>query len=126
MVFELRSLVFLTRLLFPLTVKAHAYRVLVVHSYSQEYAWTKHQHAGFIETLNIHLAHPVLYSTEYLDTKRRGLTPAYEQAFMRYLGVKYQDYLPDLIYVIDDNALRFARDALTERFPGIPVIFSNG
>ncbi len=100
-------------------------QVFVLHSYSQEYPWTRDQHEGFIQTLMSGLSQPPVISTEYLDTKRRQFDQAYAEKFSAYLEYKYANYRPDLVYVTDDNALRFALSSLEEIFPGVPVIFSG-
>ena len=99
--------------------------IFILHSYSQEYPWTRSQHQGFISTLNSNKKTRKQISTEYLDTKRKSYTPEYIKHFTNYLRVKYADYKPDLIYVSDDNATQFALNELTHIFPATPVIFSG-
>lgn len=101
--------------------------VLILHSYSQEYPWTKQQHIGFTskmqdkdKTVNIH--------TEYLDTKRLTLTPKYVDTFIGYLKFKYENITPNLIYVTDDNALNFIYHNYSKLYPNatnIPIFFSG-
>jgi|GEM_PF-5775548 len=100
-------------------------RIFILHSYSQEYAWTKSQHQGFIRTLESDPGINTEVSTEYLDTKRRSYDPAYASNLARHLGLKYKGYMPAAIYVSDDDALLFARDYLTTIFPGSPIFFSG-
>ena len=101
------------------------YQVLVVHAYSQEYPWTKSQHQGFVDRFI--QASPISgsISTEYLDTKRRPYNSEYAAQFSRYIEAKYRGYIPDVIYVTDDNGYLFARDYLLNLFPDTPVIFSG-
>jgi signal transduction histidine kinase/ActR/RegA family two-component response regulator len=99
--------------------------LFVLHSYSQEYPWSQSQHQGFIQTIAEDPAINVAVSTEYLDTKRRSYDAAYAADLARHLRLKYSDYKPVAIYVTDDNALLFARDYLTDIFPGVPVFFSG-
>lgn len=99
--------------------------VLVLHSYSQEYPWTKGQHQGFVEALTSDSSRTYTFSTEYLDTKRAGFSPAYADMMAKYLRQKYQGYQPVAIYVTDDNALVFALYRLSLIFPGVPVFFSG-
>jgi len=99
--------------------------VLVVHSYSQEYPWTKGQHQGFIETLNADPLRTYNVDTEYLDTKRIDYTSAYAGLTAEFFKEKYKDYHPAAIYVSDDNALLFALYHLNRLFPGVPVFFSG-
>ena len=100
-------------------------RVLIVHSYSQEYAWTRSQNGGFTAVLTADPQLNVLISTEYLDTKRHPYEEVYANETERHLRVKYADYTPDAIYVSDDDALLFARDHLARLFPRTPVFFSG-
>ena len=100
-------------------------QLFLLHSYSQEYPWTKYQHEGFTQKLVSGLSQPPAISTEYLDTKRRQFEQAYAAEFAAYLRYKYSNYRPDLIYVTDDNALRFALSNFDKIFPQVPVIFSG-
>lgn len=77
----------------------------MLHSYSEEYPWTKGQHSSFISNLNKINVHFEFY-TEYLDSKRLELTTEYKNNFIQYLKLKYANKNPDLIYVTDDNALK--------------------
>ena len=98
--------------------------VFILHSYSNEYPWTKGQSQGFIQNLkksqfniNVH--------TEYLDTKRLAFTEQYKSSFTHYLKEKYTDFEPDVIYVTDDNALTFMREYKNIIFPSSHVVFSG-
>ena len=106
-----------------LSAPKNAIRILIIHSYSQEYPWTKGQHEGFISSLQNNLHHPLQIETEYLDTKRVNFETEYRQDFFRYLQVKYSDYVPDAIYVTDDNALQFGLLELAKIYPKIPLFF---
>ena len=99
--------------------------VFMLHSYSQEYVWTRSQHQGVMQTLWADSGLNIEVSTEYLDTKRRSYDPTYAADLARHLQVKYKGYKPAAIYVSDDDALLFARDYLKEIFPGTPVFFSG-
>lgn len=99
--------------------------VFVLHSYSQEYPWTKGQHQGFIQALKADPSQTYTFNVEYLNTKRSSYTPAYADLFARYLREKYQGYRPAAIYVTNDNALSFALSHLDKVFPDAPVFFSG-
>ena len=99
--------------------------ILIIHSYSQEYPWTKSQHQGFISTYMSAYTEHTIISTEYLDTKRRSLDKDYSQQFFQYLQFKYQNFKPSLLYVSDDNALKFAMHYLLAAYPRTPIIFSG-
>jgi hypothetical protein len=103
----------------------HSTRVFVLHSYSQEYPWTKGQHRGFVAELARDAERTFSVATEHLDTKRVAYTQAYADFMARYLQEKYRGYAPAVIYVTDDNALSFARTRLPDIFPDVPVIFSG-
>ncbi|MDD2653363.1 MAG: ABC transporter substrate binding protein [Sulfurimonas sp.] len=103
-------------------------RIFALHSYSQEYEWTKNQHSSFVSTLEQNTQEFEIYS-EYLDTKRVDFTPEYQNKFIEYLQTKYADATPSLIYVSDDNALRFVHEHYEKLFQNstnkIPVFFSG-
>lgn len=102
-----------------------AKQILIVHSYSQEYPWTRSQHEGFIQTVAADAHWEFLVSTEYLDTKRRAYDETYANEIARHLRIKYADTKLAAIYLIDDNALLFVRDHLSRVFPCVPVFFSG-
>lgn len=99
--------------------------ILALHSYHESYPWTKAQRTGFRGTLDAVPGLYPLYSAEYLDTKRRLFDQEYEDEFLHYMRSKYKGYYPDIIYVTDDNALKFMIDNREKLFPGAPVIFSG-
>ncbi|MEW8562101.1 MAG: hypothetical protein AB2541_08345, partial [Candidatus Thiodiazotropha sp.] len=88
-------------------------RILIIHSYSQEYPWTRGEHMGFVAALREGHSGEVVIETEYLDTKRISLTPEYISTFTDYLKVKYREFKPTAIYVTDDNALGFTTRQLS-------------
>ena len=99
--------------------------VFVLHSYSQEYPWTKRQHEGFLGGLAQDTASGYGVNAEYLDTKRVRYDPAYASLMADHLAAKYKGYVPGVVYVTDDNALVFALDHLSRIFPAAPVVFSG-
>jgi len=99
--------------------------VFVLHSYSQEYPWTKGQHQGFVQALSSDTSRTYAVNAEYLDTKRTGYNPAYADLTAQYLREKYKGYRPAAVYVTDDNALLFALSHLDQVFPDVPVFFSG-
>ena len=102
-----------------------AFRILVIHSYSQQYPWTARQHEGFVAAITVGLDAPAEIKTEYLDTKRRALSAVYADAFAEHLKIKYASYDPDAVYVTDDSGLNFALHHLRHVFPDTPVFFSG-
>ncbi len=99
--------------------------VFVLHSYSQEYPWTRGQHQGFMQTLAADPARAYDVRVEYLDTKHVAYDAAYARHTADYLRAKYAGQKPAAIYVSDDNALIFALDHLPSLFPGTPLFFSG-
>lgn len=99
--------------------------ILAIHSYHEFYPWTKSQRTGFRGVLNNTPGFSPLFSVEYLDTKRRAFDVDYENEVVHYMKSKYKGYRPELIYVTDDNALRFMLHNKEKLFPGVPVVFSG-
>ena len=99
--------------------------IFVLHSYSQEYPWTKRQHERYMQKLGAAVPDTIAASVEYLDSKRVPYTAAYADFMAAYLARKYAGFEPTLIYVTDDNALTFALTHLSRIFPKAPVFFSG-
>ncbi len=99
--------------------------ILAIHSYHEDYPWTKEQRTGFRETLDTVPGFYPSYSAEYLDTKRRSFDQPYKDKFVHYLASKYKGYPLDIIYVTDDNALKFVMDTREKLFPKVKVVFSG-
>ncbi len=121
----LSLLVLVLSIFYSVVQASQSFQVLVVHAYSQKYAWTTSQHRGFEDELSKNSSKPININTEYLDTKRRAYSPIYAKQFTRYIREKYRGYTPDVIYVTDDNGYRYARDYLRKLYPKTPVIFSG-
>lgn len=100
-------------------------RIFILHSYSQEYKWTKLQHENFVASLEASVSSPLEISTEYLDTKRLKFKDEYQSFFLHYLQDKYKAYRPDVIYVTDDNALKFFLNHKNALFENTPLFFSG-
>ncbi len=99
--------------------------IFLLHSYSQEYPWTKRQHEGFLRALGAAVPGTIAANVEYLDTKRVPYTAAYANFVAAHLAQKYAGLEPRLIYVTDDNALLFALSHLARIFPKAPIFFSG-
>jgi len=100
-------------------------RIFILHSYSQEYEWTKRQNDSFVSELKGNIPAPLNISVEYLDTKRLEFSEEYQKFFLTYLETKYKSYLPDAVYVTDDNALKFFLNQGNRLFRQSPVFFSG-
>ncbi|MCK5387243.1 MAG: HAMP domain-containing histidine kinase [Gammaproteobacteria bacterium] len=103
-------------------IAADSARILVIHSYSQDYPWTKGQHEGFIDTLK--KLSPII-KTEYLDTKRVAYETIYAEKYAKFIEQKYKGFNPQAIYVSDDNALKFGLSYIRKSFPNTPLFFSG-
>ena len=99
--------------------------MFILHSYSQEYPWTKRQHEGFLNAIAADGTWRIAPSVEYLDTKRAAYDAAYAARMAEHLAWKYRGYQPAAMYVTDDNALDFATRHLLRLFPKAPVFFSG-
>ncbi|MCU0842597.1 MAG: EAL domain-containing protein [Thiobacillaceae bacterium] len=99
--------------------------LFILHSYSQDYPWTKLQHEGFMDRLRSDTGREYGTRVEYLDTKRVSYDPAYAEWMAAHLAKKYAGYRPRAIYVTDDNALSFALSYMGRIFADSPVIFSG-
>jgi diguanylate cyclase (GGDEF)-like protein len=109
----------------PSSMAKDSQQILIIHSYSQHYPWTKLQHDGFVATLNDSELGSFVFSTEHLDIKRLNYDESYKQMFSSYLESKYENFSPSLIYVTDDAALNFAASYLPDYLQSAPVIFSG-
>ncbi|SHO46485.1 hybrid sensor histidine kinase/response regulator [Desulfopila aestuarii] len=100
------------------------HKIFVLHSYHQEYPWTKSQNEGFVNEISaVFKGRSLTFADEYLDTKRVYFSASYQSFFAGYLRQKYHGYTPDLIFSTDDNALRFLLEFKQELFPATPVVF---
>ncbi len=100
-------------------------KIFILHSYSQEYGWTKLQHEGFVSAIKGISSTEHQIVVEYLDTKRLKFSDGYQRFFLEYLQKKYSGFKPDAIYVTDDNALKFFLNHHTSLFSSTPVFFSG-
>lgn len=125
---RLLSFIFLFLLLMPAVDAANKkqIKVLTVHSYHQEYPWTFSQNRAFKKQLQAKLPeYNITFATEYLDTKHINPTDEYQKEFIHYLHAKYKNNLPHLIYVTDDNSLKFIYSGTTPLSWNVPVVFSG-
>lgn len=100
--------------------------IVMVHSYQQDYPWTRSQHNAFTQMLRRDLPdYEFSFASEYLDTKQVLPTDSYRESFLQYLRSKHNGHEPDIIYATDDNALNFlgvTGDALPWQ---TPMVFSG-
>ena len=105
-------------------------RVLVIHSYSDLFTWTRDQNTGITEGLRragYTAGQQFQIETFFMDTRLTYTSP--EQIKERASDAldMIQDFRPDIIFVTDDNALRDVAVAYNEEHPGatIPAVFSG-
>jgi len=105
-------------------------KILVVHSYHEDWGWNQDIQKGIIEGLSRQgyiEEQDYQIKTFYMDTKATYVTP--EQVEER--GIKaidlIRDYKPDLVFVNDDDALKYVAIAYIEKYPdeNIPFVFSG-
>mgnify|MGYP000317249687 CR=1 FL=1 len=103
-------------------------KIFILHSYSQEYPWTKSQHDAFVKAISSNTDTEFEFYIEYLDTKRVNLDSKYENDILNYIHNKYNTANINLVYVTDDDALRFMHHNYANIFQNtqkIPVFFSG-
>lgn len=121
-----KFIIFLAVSFFLLQADTHPKKsIFILHSYSQEYGWTKLQHEGFVDKIEKDSSSALEISVEYLDTKRLAFSKEYQTFFVAYLQKKYKNYQPDAIYVTDDNALNFFVNHSGSLFSDAPLFFSG-
>ncbi|MCP5160832.1 MAG: hypothetical protein H6999_08245 [Hahellaceae bacterium] len=97
----------------PAVRSGAGHRYLIIHSYSQDLVWVKEISAAIRESMD-----PGAQFTEcFMDTKR--LTPeAHQQQARHALKVFFQE-APDLVFLVDDNALRLLGPTTSRSTPTI-------
>jgi len=104
--------------------------VLVIHSYDEGWSWDQDIQRGIIEGLSRHgylLDRDYELKTFYMDTKVTYTTPAQIEERAALAIALIQEFEPDIVFVNDDNALKYVAVAYTERYPDrrLPFVFSG-
>jgi two-component sensor histidine kinase/ABC-type uncharacterized transport system substrate-binding protein len=99
-------------------------QVLIIHSYQQDYQWTRLQHSGIMSELDSSADQDIRVKTEYLDAKH-SWNAEKAREFARHLAVQYANNRFDLLMVTDDDALAFVDEYGTSLFASTPVVFSG-
>lgn len=117
------TILFIISILYSCIAVAAIPKVLVVHSYSQGYPWTRSQMAGIQETFEKFYP-DVELAVEYMDWKNYpdevNLRFQKEKIFYKYAKKNY-----DLVIVTDNVALDLVLSIRKEIFPEASVIFSG-
>ncbi|SDD17295.1 sensor histidine kinase [Williamwhitmania taraxaci] len=99
-------------------------KILIVNSYHQGLSWTDSLVAGFRSS--VIKSHPAseLY-IEYIDSKRKALTPARGEEYFHYLKQSYGGLALDLVFLTDDDAVSFWMQYGQEISPNTKVVFAG-
>lgn len=105
-------------------------RVLVIHSYDEGWSWDQDIQRGIIEGLSRHgytLDRDYELKTFYMDTKVTYTTPEQIEERATMAIELIEEFEPDIVFVNDDNALKYVAVAYTERYPDrrLPFVFSG-
>jgi branched-chain amino acid transport system substrate-binding protein len=105
-------------------------RVLVIHSYDEGWSWDQDVQRGIIEGLSRHgyiLDRDYELKTFYMDTKVTYTTPEQIEERAALALALIEEFEPDIVFVNDDNALKYVAVAYTERYPDrrFPFVFSG-
>ena len=94
-------------------------RVLVIHSYAQDFAWTRDLHAGIVSVLD-DPAVRARWRVEHMDAKHHA-SPSYQARLLDLFREKYAGERFDGIILTDDHALDFVALHRDELFPDTPI-----
>lgn len=100
-----------------------AKEVLILHSYSRDYAWTEKFHEAIINEFNKYFSN-VKYRVEYMDSKNY-MTDKSLLALYQLYEEKYENINFDIIIATDNNALNFLIEHKNNLFGDIPVVASG-
>lgn len=100
--------------------QVHRPRVLVLHSYSPDYSWTREMHAGILSALQTG-REQAIYRVEYMDAKHdsspRTIAQLLQLYRVKYTGVKF-----DGVILTDNPALDLVAGHRNELFPRTPIV----
>ena len=110
--------------------KEEAQRIFIVHSYSDEFSWTRDLHAGIVEGLAQGGLEPELdyqMRSFYMDTRINFTSPQQIEARADEAIAALRAFAPDILFVTDDIALEHVAIRFTEENPedGLPVVFAG-
>lgn len=99
-------------------------KILVVNSYHQGLSWTDSLVAGFRSSVQKQNPAAEFY-IEYIDSKRKPLTPIREAQFFSYLKSEYLHQDLDLVFLTDDDAAKFWMRYGNDISPNTKVVFAG-
>ena len=94
-------------------------KVLIVHSYAQDYAWTRDLHAGIVSVLDDPSV-AARWRVEHMDAKHHD-SPEYHALLLDLFREKFSGERFDGVILTDDHALDFVSVHRAELFPGAPM-----
>lgn len=105
-------------------------KILLVHSYHEKWGWNQDIKEGIIEGLSRQgYIRDLDYGLKsfYMDTKVTYVTPEQVKERGEIAISLIRDYAPDLVFVNDDDALKYVAVEYLERYPGddLPFVFSG-
>lgn len=105
-------------------------RILVVHSYHEEWEWDQDIGKGIVEGLNRKgyvEGQDYELKTFYMDSKITYTTPEQIKQRAKAAIDIIEEISPDIVFVNDDNALTYVAAEYTKRYPekNLPFVFSG-
>ena len=112
------------------TASDEAHRILIVHSYSAEFSWTRDLHAGIVDGLTqggLDPDHDYQLQTYFMDTRINFTSPEQIEERATEAIAALRDFAPDILFVTDDVALEHVAVRYTEQNPedSLPVVFAG-
>ncbi len=110
--------------------KAPALKILVIHSYHESWEWNQDVQRGIMEGLSRQgytADQDYALETFYMDTKVTYTTPEQIEQRAAIAIDLVEEFKPDIVFVNDDNALKYVAVEYTERYPDskLPFVFSG-
>jgi diguanylate cyclase (GGDEF)-like protein len=99
-------------------------RVLILHSYHQQFIWTQQINEAIVRRLENYLPLANVH-IEYLDDRRFIDDQTLRQHMVTVLNHKYQQQPPDLIITTDDSALALVLNELSPWAAKVPLVFGG-
>jgi len=99
-------------------------RVLILHSYSTDFRWTRDLDATIRESFLRYREGATVIESEFLGTKLHN-SQDYFYAVARFLATKHAGRRFDVIIVTDNLALEFLRSFRNSVFGAVPTVFAG-
>lgn len=99
-------------------------RVLIVHSYSTDFLWTRDFDNAIRESVLSATENTAIIESEFLGMKRHN-SPMYFDAAARFFAAKYAGIEFDLIFVTDNLGLSFMRKYRDSVFGPVATVFAG-